>query len=105
MLLLHPKMTLLYMLLCVVWMVLNINLRHITLPYTDRFSPGSIRSLGSRNHLNQKHNVVTFEDSDVTLNPVSGSVYWFATSILMMMIKMPGQSETPQIIVEDKYYM
>ena len=82
-----------------------INLRHITLPNTNGFSPGSIRSLGSRNHLNQKHNVVTFEDSDVTLNPVSGSVYWFATSILMMMIKMPGQSETPQIIVEDKYYM
>ena len=81
-------------------MVLNSNLRHITLPHADRFSPGSIRSLSSRNHLNQKHEVTTFEELLVTLNPVSGSVYWFATSILMM-IKMPGQSETPQIIVED----
>ena len=48
--------------------------------------------------------MITIEVEDATLNPVSGSVYWFATSILMMMIKMPGQSETPQIIVEDKYY-
>ena len=103
MLLLHPKRALLYMLLvCVcVGKILNVNLRHITLPHADGFSPGSIRPLSSRDHLNH---------FNVVYQVILFNVIYLESCVRIGVLvchfhthddKLPGQSETPQIIVID----
>ena len=86
--------------LCV-WMILNVNLRHITLPHADGFSPGSIRPLSSRDHLNH---------FNVVYQVIPCNVIYLESCVRIGVLvchfhthddKLPGQSETPQIIVID----